>query len=209
MATIEARITRVEHDVTTGWYTISTDHATVKKLTTKMEQKAQEAAGLRQAGDVAQIEYSPKQRHDEATGRTYNNNYYERAKTAPPQSMNGGGSGGIDSVGGTSAVAGIDAAPTSRRDPLESWRIALSVGAKLAVATLPMMPTEQRDFETQKKIALAWASWVYTTPPSASDEPASAGGFAAERSGGPGAYDEPTSYAAAPPPGDEDDGIPF
>lgn len=211
MAEIEARITKVEHDVGTGWYSILTDHGTVKKLTTKMEQKAQEAASLRQAGDVARIEYSPKQRHDESTGRTYNNNYYEHARVAPP-SANGGGNGGIDSVGGNayspgSAVVGIDTAPTSRRDPMESWRIALSVGAKLAVATLPLMPTEQRDFETQKKIALAWAAWVHKTPMPSEEPAANYGGFAADRSSGPGAYDEPGNYAAAPPPGDDD--IPF
>ena len=44
MATIEARITKVEHDLASGWYSISTDHSSVKKLTTKMEQKAAEAA---------------------------------------------------------------------------------------------------------------------------------------------------------------------
>ena len=45
MATVKARITKVEHDVGTGWYTISTDHESVKRLTTKMEQKAKESGG--------------------------------------------------------------------------------------------------------------------------------------------------------------------
>ena len=197
MATIEARITKVEHDVGTGWYTILTDHESVKRLTTKMEQKAREAASLRQAGDLALIEYSPKQRHDESSGRTYNNNYYERAKTAPASSANG--AGGIDTV-----------APTGRKmDPVESWRIACSVGAKLAVATLPLMPVEQRDFETQKKIALAWAVWVYRTPPPGEDDGMGFGNTPSAGSrGGPGAYDEPgAGYDSPPPPGDDD--IPF
>jgi hypothetical protein len=201
MATIEARITKVEHDVGTGWFTIATDHGTVKKLTTKMEQKAREAAALRTAGDVALIEYSPKQRHDESTGRTYNNNYYERAKKADTHSANG--SGGIDTVGGS---PGIEQTSGRKTDPAEAWRIALSVGAKLAVDTLPMMPVEQRDFETQKRIALAWAIWIYQTPP----EQSRADAFAsAPSAGGPGAYSEPDGSGwDAPPPHDDMD-IPF
>lgn len=218
MATIEARITKVEHDVGTGWYTIHTDSEQVRKLTTKMDQKAQEAAGLRQSGEVALIEYSPKERHDDSSGRTYKNNYYERARTAPPQSTNGGGYGdssyssGIETVGGeqpaATAVAGIDAVtPTGRKmDPAEAWRICLATGAKLALMTLPLMPTEQRTFDVQKQIALAWAMWIYSTPhggASAFD------GIGATASGtGPGAYDEPGSgsFYEKPPPSDD---IPF
>lgn len=213
MATIEARITKVEHDVATGWYSILTDHGSVKKLTTKMEPKAREAAALRQADEVALIEYSAKTRHDESSGRTYNNFYYERAKTAPPSGTNGSGDfGGIDTVGAAAAspASGIDtAAPqTSRRDPTESWRIALSVGAKLAVSTLPLMPTEQRTFEVQKQIAMAWALWVFQTPAPGNEPAAAPSGFASSSSGGPGAYDEPSGYVDRPPvPGDDD--IPF
>jgi hypothetical protein len=207
MATIEARITKVEHDVGTGWYTITTDHASVKRLTTKMEPKAREAAALRQADEVALIEYSAKTRHDESSGRTYNNNYYERAKTAPPPSANG--SSGIDSVGGGDTASGIDIASpaASRRDPAEPWRIALSVGAKLAVATLPLMPVEQRTFEVQKQIALAWAQWVFQTPPPGTPAADDGMGFGTMTSSGrPGAYSDP-DFDAPPPPGDDD--IPF
>jgi len=201
MATIEARITKVEHDVGTGWYSILTDHEQVKKLQTKMEAKAKEAAALRQSGDPAVIEYSERSRHDESSGRTYQNRYYERARTAPPPSANGD----IEDTGGIDTVQ-----PTGRKmDPSEAWRICLATGAKLALMTLPMMPTEQRTFEVQKQIALAWAMWIFSTP----KEGASAydGGLGTTASGrAPGAYDEPgtgTSYYDAPPHGDED--VPF
>lgn len=204
MATIEARITKVEHDVGTGWYTIHTDSEQVRKLTTKMDQKATEAAALRQSGEVALIEYSPKERHDESSGRTYKNNYYERARTAPPSS-NGGQGTGIETVG-TTAVAGIDAVTTPGRkmDPAEAWRICLATGAKLALMTLPLMPTEQRTFEIQKQIALAWAMWIFETP---RDDGMAFGVAPASGRSGPGAYDEPVGYDAAPPHSDDD--IPF
>lgn len=157
MATIEARITKVEHDVGTGWFTILTDHETVKKLTTKMEPKAKEAADLRRGGDLAEIEYSHKQRTDTTTGRVYNNHYYENARAA----SNGASNGGID---GIDVVAQPQTAISRKLDPAESWRICLGAGAKLAVATMPLMQEHQRDFETQKRIAVAWALWIYGTP---------------------------------------------
>src|SRR5215471_12283675 len=208
MATIEARITKVEHDVGTGWYSILTDHGEVKKLQTKMIAKAEEAAGLK--GEVALIEYSAKdsQNTNPHTGKPYRNIYYERARTAP---SGNGASGGIDTVGGETA-SGIEQAPERplrKMDPSEAWRICLGTGAKLALMTLPMMPTEQRTFEVQKQIALAWAMWIFSTPL----EGASAydGGPGTNTSGrSPGAYSEPEpggGHEQAPPPSDED--IPF
>lgn len=190
MATIQARITKVEHDVGTGWYSILTDDDSVKKLTTKMEQKAKQAAALKQTGELLEIKYSEKEgtNTNPHTGKPYVNSYYESAEVATP------------STNGASADDGIDVVqPTGRKlDPSESWRIALSVGAKLAVATLPLMPAEQRDFDTQRKIALAWAMWVYATPPPT-------GGFATTFASAP----EDPNFGFDSPPPHTDDEIPF
>ena len=206
MATIEARITKVEHDVGTGWYTITTDHGSVKRLQTKMDPKAREAAALRQSGEVALIRYSHKQRHDESSGRTYNNYYYEQAATSPPGSNGASGIDGIDTIA-SQQQAGGGSGGYRKTDPGDAWRMAKSTGAKLAVETLPLMPTEQRDFETQKRIASAWAAWIFQE-----DGPALPAdvGFGSRTSGAPGAYAEPEpgerSYELPPP---SDDDIPF
>lgn len=209
MATVEARITKVEHDVGTGWYSIYTDSDSVKKLTTKMDAKATEAAALRQSGEVVLIRYSHKQRTDDNTGRTYNNYYYEQAATASRQS-NGASGSGIDSVGSAAGVSagsneGIEQVerPWRKMDPSEAWRICLGSGAKLAVQTLPLMPVEQRTFEVQKQIALAWALWIFSTPVEAASTDTSG-----RSAGAPGAYAEPDpGREYAPPPNDDD--IPF
>jgi len=151
MATIEARITGVQKDEGTGWFRIGTDHDKVKRLDTKIEDKAKEALALKRSGEVAVIQYTPKPRYDEQTGRTYPNNYYEKALAK----ANGDSA---DSDDGIEVIR-----PTSRTtNPDDAWRMALSTGAKLAVATLPLM--EKRDFNTQKTVALAWADFIVGTP---------------------------------------------
>src|SRR5215475_4409285 len=77
MATLEARIRNVEQ--AGDWYRISTDHDKVKRLDTKIEAKAKEAFQLKKSGELAVIEYTHRPRHDESTGRTYHNYYYEKA----------------------------------------------------------------------------------------------------------------------------------
>jgi hypothetical protein len=116
---------------------------------------------LMQAGTVAIISYNEVESRNinPRTNEPYMNRYYEGAVAPAPE-----------------PELTIPSVPTSRGgDPDLAWRIALSVGAKLAVQTMPMMAVEQRDFDTQKKIALAWATWLVSTPAASA----------------PGAYDEP------------------
>lgn len=188
MAVIEAHVTKVEQEIGSDWFAVSTDHDQVKKLTTKKREVAEGAAAVRVAGSLAKITFT--QRDREANGRTYHNYYLDSAE---PIATNGA-SGGIDQV-----------APVGRKtDPAEAWRICLAAGGKLAVATMPLMPVEQRDFETQKRLAVAWARFFFYTPMPTEDDFAAT---ATTRStSAPGTYDEPGNYSA-PSPMDED--IPF
>lgn len=201
MATIQAKILKVEHDVGTGWYTILTDDDSVKKMTTKMEQKAREAAALRQSGELLEITFSQKEgtNTNPHTGKPYVNTYYERAEVARV-STNGASAddSGIDTVGAPEQQDAGSGGRSWNEDPLRAWRISLAAGAKLAVATLPLMPVEQRDFDTQKRIAMAWGVWLFTTPPPSSETPTPT------PASSHGAYSEPVAAAAHP-----DDDIPF
>ena len=149
MPSIEARIVSVEYDPTTEWYRIGTSHERVKRLDTKIGEKAREAAELKKSGELALIEYNerPSKNINPHNNRPYTDRYYERA-------------GSIDqSDDGITTVA-----QTGRKtDPGDAWRISLAAGAKLAVATLPLM--EQRSFEAQKQVAFAWAEFIYFTAP--------------------------------------------
>jgi len=149
MPSIEARIVSVEHDTTTDWYRIGTDHERVKRLDTKVREKAQEAAELKKSGALALIDFTEKQGNiNPHTQRPYLNRYYEHA-------------GPID-VANDDGITTV--AQTGRKtDPGDAWRICLAAGGKLAVATLPLM--EQRSFEAQKQVAYAWAEYFYFTPP--------------------------------------------
>jgi hypothetical protein len=190
---IQAHITKVEQEIGSDWGRIETDHDTVKKLSTKKADLLREAAAHKQSGALVEIDYSEQvKRLDD--GRTFRNYYY-----------NGGGSLHENGAGtSTTAIPGIDMVqPQGREDPpSKKWSIALQGGGKLAVATLPLMPVDQRDFETQKKIALAWAMFFYFTPPpsgpgaSVETTPASMHG----------AYSEP--HYEQPPPLSDDD-IPY
>ena len=196
MATIEARITRVEHDPTSGWYTIHLDNPDIAKVTTKLEQKAREAASLKQSGDVALIEYSHKTRPN-PHGGVYNNYYYERAATHVPEAQDDGDLG-IETIATPQSSTGR--APTP---PEDAWRMAKSTGAKLAVHTLPLMPVDQRTFDVQKQIAIAWASWIDETPkPSSSTSSGNRGpGLGSDGYGEPPDFDRPPAHT--------DDDIPF
>jgi len=180
--TIRATVEKVEHDIGTGWYRISTDHASVKRLDTKKTELAEQAAELKRSGAQAEISYN--ERVVNKDGRTYRNYYYEN---------------GVPASGNGSGIETIQPQQQGRKtDPGEAWRIALSVGAKLAVETLPLMAPEQRSFETQKKIALAWASFVFYTP--LIENPGAALAYAQTAP-------EPDPEWGSPPPEDED--IPF
>jgi hypothetical protein len=191
MAVVEAQITKVEKDETTGWYTIHTDDSVVKKLGTKQESPAKAAAALRRDGTRAKLTYKENER--EVGDRTYKNFWLDKAEAAPTNGASADDDG-IERV----------AATGRKTDPGDAWRMCLNKGGELAVGTMPMMPVEQRDFDTQKRIAIAWARFFFFTPPPSADEPA----FASTAAGhGPGAYQEPDSYETPPPPSDDD--IPF
>lgn len=149
MATVEARITKVEKDESSGWYRISTDDGEVKRLDTKIAEKAKEAAALK--GVLAQIEFTERQGNPNphAPGTYYLNRYYERAGSVEVAQDDG-----IDIVQQTSR----------KTDPEDAWRMCLNKGGELAVRTLPLMGENQRSFEVQKQIALAWAMFFLFTP---------------------------------------------
>jgi hypothetical protein len=151
MALIEAHITKVEQEVGSEWGRISTDHDTVKQLSTKRPDLIREAAEFKKSGALVGIDYTEQtKRLDD--GRTFRNYYYN--------------SGGALGNGASAADDGIDRIqPTTRKtDPDDAWRMCLNKGGELAVLTLPLMPAEQRDFETQKTIARAWAQFFYFEP---------------------------------------------
>lgn len=151
MATVEGSINEVRNNVDTGWYEIKVD-GFGKSLRTKRDELAQLAAKLKRSGTIALVEYTHKPRTDEATGRVYDNYYFENATPVEEPTAS---DDGIERV----------STPSRKTDPGDAWRITLSAGAKLAVATLPLMPNEQRTFETQKRIAEAWAEWIYFSRP--------------------------------------------
>jgi len=191
MAVLEANVTKVSKDEGTGWYTIETD-GEPKRLTTRNEVPAKEAAALRRDGVRARLTYTEKEGNENPrTGQPYINRYLDKAEAA--------------TANGASADDGIEvvrAEATSRKtDPRDAWRMCLNKGGELAVRTLPLMASEERDFDTQKRIATAWARFFYFSPAPSPDEVA----FASEpASRGPGAYDDP-SYGQAI----QDDDIPY
>lgn len=187
MPTLRARIEKVELNEGTGWYRITTD-GSPKVLQTKVAEKGREAAGFSREKVLVEISFTHRERLDEASGRKYDNYYYD---SATPAAAEAGGSSddGIERVGGTQR----------KLDPKEAWRIALSVGSERAVQTLPLMDENQRDFETQWRLAYEWASRIFLTPP---PEPRANGGAAS--SAGGSSYGPDDSYA---PITDED--IPF
>lgn len=150
MPSVEAHITKVEKDAQYDWFRIHTDDGRVKRLDTKIEEKAREAMSLMESGSLALIDYTEKQGRENphAPGTYFMDRYYEKAGSLAEKQSE------------------IPVVTETRRpdDPGTAWRIALSVGAKLAVETMPMMPTEQRTFEAQKRIAHAWAEWLISTP---------------------------------------------
>lgn len=184
MPTLRCHIEKVELNEGTGWYRISTD-SNPKVLQTKVREKGVEAAGFARERSLVDLEFTHRERFDEASGRKYDNYYFDSAKAAPAEAASS--DDGIERVGGTQR----------KLDPKEAWRIALSVGSERAVQTLPLMDENQRDFETQWRLAYEWASRIFLTPP---PEPRSNGGV-----GGAPAAAPTDEYGPLP---NEDD-IPF
>src|SRR5215471_6072352 len=112
MPTIEAHITAVQKDESTGWYRITTDHGEIKRLDTKLEPKARQAAELKRAGSLASIQFTSNPRTLE-DGRVFQNYYLDNAEIAKN--------------GSAQQDDGIERVVTSRATaPADAWRITLA-----------------------------------------------------------------------------------
>lgn len=152
MPSIEARITKVEKNEH-GWFLITVDHPEIKRLDTKIEEKAREALAL--LNQPVLIDYTEKQGgRNEHTGGYYMNRYYEQAGSLPEPTPAAG------------AQPEIPLAPVASRRtaPEDAWRMTLAAAAKIAVESLPHMKPDQRELVHQRQIALSWAEWLFTTP---------------------------------------------
>lgn len=182
MAVIRATIERIVREEGRDFVDIFTDHPEVKKLGTKDRDRIEQAVAAKAAGREVGIDYThaPSKNINPYTNKPYDNYYFN----------------GIIDEPEPAADDGIEVVPKPTRaatDPKEAWRITLAAGAKLAVGTLPLMPEDQRDFETQKRIALAWGSWLFTTPlPRGAAEPEDFG-FGDEPTGS-NPLDDPNPY---------------
>lgn len=205
MATIEARVTRVEQEVGNDWIRVHTDHPQVKRLDTKDEKRAEQAVAARNAGEIVLINYTSRDSRNTNphTGRPYVDYYFDGILAGGPSRSNGHSSG-IEQVQPGQATAG----PGRKTDPEDAWRMTLAKSAELAVRTLPLL--DDQSPEAQWKLTLWWANRIYTTPPPSAGQtqPMHEPGFATTPSG-PGAYTEPEPWQHESPPPHADDDIPF
>lgn len=194
MPTVETAVVGVV-EKPSGWTRIEID-GRPQFLDTKREDLIAEARQAMREGAVVIIEYSERdgKNINPNTNLPYKDRYFE----------------GI--VAGSSNGATRQAEPRGqepeqreqqreasvgygyRTHPENAWRMALTSGSERAVQTLPLMPAEQRDFETQQKIALAWALWIMNT-----QRPGQ--GFGEESSSQE--TRARTAYEEPPPPSDE------
>jgi hypothetical protein len=164
VATIEAKITKIEQELGSEWFRISTDHSEIGRLDTKDPVRAREAVAAQQSGAVVVIDYTrrPSTKVNPHSGAPYPDNFYFNSVKTPEPGRPSGPIEGVDVVQQTQR-------PT---DPATAWRISLAAGAKLAVGMLPLMPSEQQNFMTAQQMALVWGRWLFTTPlPSGPSEP--------------------------------------
>jgi hypothetical protein len=154
VATFEAKITKIEQDLGSEWYRISTDHPEIGRLDTKDEARAREAVAARESGAVVLIDYTRKAstKINPHSGAPYPDNFYFNA-VKTPEAPSG-------------AIPGVEMVQQTQRptDPATAWRISLAAGAKLAVGMLPLLPSEQQNFLTAQQMALVWGRWLFTTP---------------------------------------------
>lgn len=191
--TVEARITEVVRDAKNPiWVRATTDHPTVKRIDMNEDEHARQAMALLASGETAVIEVNHTQKPREGGGN-WDNYYWQRviANAQPPMPE----------------IPIEEQAPASARptDKTDAWRICLSLGAKLAVQTLPLITRpEDMTFPAQADLALAWGTFIFTTPP---PQPGQQQQSAPRASNG--AYGDPPGDPGygAPVHGDED--IPF
>lgn len=163
MPSVNAHVTKIEHDVSTGWFRIATDDPTVKRLDTKRAEIAHQAAAFKQSGALAALEFTQNTRTLD-DGRTFENFYLERAVAAQAA---------LPMTNGDSAIETIT--PTMRKtEPGDAWRITLAASAKLAVGCIPVLEKGgyELNLEALQRLALTWAEFLWTTPaPGAQPEP--------------------------------------
>lgn len=176
MATIEARILRVFQDER-DWFNVVTDHPSIgtdtNPLRTKKVEKAREAKAWAESGETLVIEAKHQQRPREGGG-VWDNYYYESAMTTQ---RNGG-----EGRAAETAIERVERPPsTGGRSDDEAWRIALSVGVKMVGEELPTGAIKDASFGALRERALAWATFVFTTPkPDPNSQPSSRGAYADE-----------------------------
>jgi hypothetical protein len=201
MATIEARVTKVEQEIGNDWIRVHTDHPQVKRLDTKDNDRAQQAVAARNAGEIVLINYTQRDSRNTNphTGRPYVDYYFDGILAGGPRSNGHSAPDGIERVQPQAQGSG------RKTDPEDAWRMTLAKSAELAVRTLPLL--DDQSPESQWRLTLWWANRIYTTPPPSEGQvqPAHDPGFATTAS--PGAYSEPDPYEQPPPRGDDD--IPF
>jgi len=190
MPMLRAKVTKVEHDLGTGWYRITTDHGDVKRLDTKKQELAEQAARLKESGVTAEIDYTERPRT--VDGRTYRNFYWENGEAAGDGSS---AAGGIEEIGGQDGQSF-----QRRKHPDERWQIALQGGMHAAIATLPFLAPDQRSFDHQKRIATAWAVFLFHSSLDNAQEAVPTRGIDWEPQGDPGPENRPSP---------QDDDIPF
>jgi len=155
VATFEAKITKIEQDLGSEWYRISTDHPEIGRLDTKDPVRAREAVAAKDSGAVVLIDYTrkPSTKINPHSGAPYPDNFYFNAVKTPEPKAGG-------------AIPGVELVQQTQRptDPATAWRISLAAGAKLAVGMLPLLPSEQQNFSTAQQMALVWGRWLFSTP---------------------------------------------
>lgn len=148
MPVITAHITRITRNEGSDFADIFTDYDQ-GKFSTKIPEIVADAVAAKKSGALAEIEFNESTR--EKDGRTYHNRYLKRVSAAEPE-----------------PEPDIEIVPASalgrKTDPEDAWRMSLAAGSKLAIGTLPMLPEGKRSFELQRKLALAWASFIFFTP---------------------------------------------
>jgi len=157
VATFEAKITKIEQDLGSEWYRISTDHPEIGRLDTKDEARAREAVAAKESGAVVLIDYTrrPSTKINPHSGAPYADSIYFNSVKTPEATPSPSG-----------AIPGVELVQQTQRptDPATAWRISLAAGAKLAVGMLPLLPSEQQNFSTAQQMALVWGRWLFTTP---------------------------------------------
>lgn len=211
MPFVDAHVVEVKRKAEgSEWFRMILDDPHIKVLESKHPAAINEAMSLMTSGAFARIKYIERESGNinPHTNQPYPpSRWWEEATQlgdAPPPAP------ARPQEAQQAAAAAVEI--QRQTHPVDAWRMSLNKGAELAVATLPMMPVQQRDFETQKRIAVAWATVINQTPiPSGAavaDNPTSA--FQAPANPGtatsPGAYADPAG--GSPPPHDDND-VPF